>query len=213
MSHLQRMLTQMLRIVSQTYSATSYYFLFTHMNGTFSKNILVRDSDNIYTTFEYELSKTVPENANANVIIDSFYKKVLWQEIIKNGIEVLIYSTSLHKVINIFKYMENAMGINSIKLSVNKIRKFCFIMLLLEYPFKSLNPQISNTMLIDKLDNTRLLNMNILLDLLRIPMTSLLPSEKYAKIKSKVLSYITLDEPIDEIKSFISMFASETLEI
>ena len=183
------------------------------MNGTFSKNILVRDSDNIYTTFEYELSRIVPENANANVIIDSFYKKVLWKEIIKNGIEVLIYSTSLHKVINIFKYMENAMGINSIKLSVNKIRKFCFIMLLLEYPFKSLNPQISNTMLIDKLDNTRLLNMNILLDLLRIPMTSLLPSEKYAKIKSKVLNYITLDEPIDEIRSFISMFASETLEI
>ena len=190
------------------------------MNGLYSENIVVRDSDDIFIPFPYILTDKVPSeiNVNKNVIIDSRYEEVLLKEIYKKGLEVLIYNTSTHKIINIYQYFEDIMGISKLALSVTKMKKISFILLLIKYVFKKLKIRYDIRYILQNIDNTDFIKLDILANVASISENikdskENINSEKYKNIKNKVLSFKTLTESIGIQKSFIMLFSEEIIKI
>ena len=187
------------------------------MNGLFSKNILVRESDDIYVPFEYELMHDIPKNSiEKNIIIDSRCEKIILKEIYEKGKEVLIYNTTRHKIINIYQYFEDVMGITKTILSLNKIKKICLITLIIKYCFKKLNINCDIRYILQKIDNTEFLKMDIIGNLATISMKDndiKISSKKYDEIKSKIMNFEKIDENINTIKSFIILYSNETIKV
>jgi len=190
------------------------------MNGLFSENALVRDSDDIFVPFEYELLHDLPKNPiQKNLIIDSRCEKILLNEIFKNGIETLIYNTTRHKVINIYQYFEDIMGISKIVLSINRIRKICFIFLVVKYVFKKLNTKPDVRYILERLSNDEFLKLDIIGNSLCLnPEVAKLESEpitseKFTEMKNKMMRFETISEKKQVLKSFIIMISSEIISI
>lgn len=191
------------------------------MNGLFLENILVRENDDIFIPFPYELMNDVPDKSpielKKNVIIDSRYDYVLWKEILKHSQEVLIYNTTRHVIVNVYQYLEDVFGIHKMSISMNKIRKFVFLMLLIKFSFKELHVKPDVKYILDNIDDTEFQSMSILINIIfkRLPSknSSKITSKEYAKMKSKVLSYEILEESPQKINSFIILFSSESFSI
>lgn len=190
------------------------------MNGLYVENILVRSNDDIYVPFEYELRETIPkEKINKNIIIDSRSEKILLEEIYKKGIEVLIYNTTRHKVINIYQYFEDIMGISKTILSINKIKKICYILIIIKYVFKKLNIKIDIRYLINNLTNDNFIQFSDISNIILMNEsiskinTTQITSEQYSKMKNKLQNFETINEKKEILKSFIIMFGNEIISI
>ena len=189
------------------------------MNGLYTENIVVREDDDIFIPFEYELMNEVPQDIdNKNIIIDSRYEYVLLKEIYKNGIETLIYNTTSHKVINIYQYFEEIMGISKLDLSIIKMKKISFILLLIKYVFKKLKIKYDIRYILQIIDNNEFINLNILCNIANVSenikdCSDQINSKKYNNIKSKVMMFKELNESISIQKAFIMLFSEETVRI
>lgn len=189
------------------------------MNGLYSKNIVVREEDDIFIPFPYELLSEVPKKPiEKNIIIDSRYESVLLKEIYKNGIETLIYNTTSHKITNIYQYFEDVMGISKLNLSIIKMKKISLILLLVKYVFKKLRIKYDIIYILKNIDNLEFIKLDILANIANISeniKTSLskIDSEKYKEMKNKVLSFEELSENVSIQKSFIMLFSEETIQI
>lgn len=187
------------------------------MNGLYAENIVVRDNDDIFIPFSYELTNEVPSNViNKNIIIDSRYERVLLQEIYKNGINTLIYNTSRHKVINIYQYFEDIMGLSKLSLSIIKMKKISFLLLLCKYVFKKLKIKYDINYIIHNIDNNDFMKLSILANIATISENTKnssynIDSKKYIEMKNKVLSFKELSETINIQKSFIMLFSDEVI--
>lgn len=190
---------------------TISYFYFTYMNGLYQSNILVRETDNIFIPFEYEYYKTCPNVTGKNIIIDNRYDKELWKQILINGLDVLIYNSSRHRVCNIFQYFEDAYGIQRINLSLTKIRKACLIFIMIRHVFPKLRIPFNASYIIANIDNSEIIKMNILVNLCSISVTNAITSGQYRSIRNKVINLEPLTEPLELQKSFIIMFSEESI--
>ena len=191
------------------------------MNGLFLENILVRENDDIFIPFPYELAHDVPEESpielKKNVIIDSRYDYVLWKEILKHSQEVLIYNTTRHAIVNVYQYLEDVFGIHKMSISMNKIKKFVFLMLLIKFCFRELHVKPDVKYILDNIDDSEFQSMSILMNIifkrLSSKNSSKITSKEYARMKSKVLNYEILEESPQTINSFIILFSSESFSI
>ena len=185
-------------------------FIFEPMNGSFEKNILVRQVNDTFADFDYEFSTTIPKDrSNVNIIIDAYYEKVLWIEIIQNGIETLIFKNN--KVLNIFQYMRTVIGVD--EYSQKKIKKFCFISYLCKFVFKKLKINLDNLALLRSLDDSNYLKMDILMNIVQPKSTIPIDAKVYKDLEKKVLNFETLASIPDLQKSFIILFSSKIIDI
>lgn len=210
----------MIGLINLTYVETKdLFFNYSNitMNGLYSENIVVRDDDDIFIPFPYELTNEVPLNVtDKNIIIDSRYEYVLLKEIYKNGLNTLIYNTSRHKVINIYQYFEDIMGLSKLTLSVVKMKKISFILLLIKYVFKKLKIRYDIRYILQNIDNSDFMKLNILANIATISEStknsnSNIDSKKYNNMKNKVLEFKELNESIAVQKSFIMLFSDEII--
>ena len=180
------------------------------MNGLYTENILVRDDDDIYVPFEYEFMRDVPINPHKNIIIDSRYEKILFREIYRHGIDVLIFNTTRHKVINVYQFFEDIMGISKVTLSINKIKKICLIMFIL----KNFNIKIDIKYILQNIDSSDFQKMDIITNMSCICDCRLkITSEKYNIIKNKLLNFEEVHENQSIQKSFIVLFGNEIVKV
>lgn len=180
------------------------------MNGSFEKNILVRQVNDTFADFDYEFSTTIPKDrSNVNIIIDAYYEKVLWLEIVQNGIETLIFKNN--KVLNIFQYMRTVIGVD--EYSQKKIKKFCFISYLCKFVFKKLKINLDNLSLLRSLDDSNYLKMDILMNIVQPKSTIPIDAKVYKDLEKKVLNFETLASIPDLQKSFIILFSSKIIDI
>lgn len=120
-------------------------------NGLMSKTIIIRECDDTFIPFDYELvlidkydlpklwDVYLNKKDDNNIYLDSRLIVLIMFMVLKYEDDVYIYNVNSKKVINVYRYFAELTGLNNFELSVNRIKQFAVFKLLLSHFLECLN--------------------------------------------------------------------------
>ena len=133
------------------------------VNGVFKDTVIFREYDDTMINIKYKeiicienddiesfimvYNEVQPKN---NIVLDSRLNVLIWYYITQND-DILIYDSSSHKTLTLYKYLPQHFYISSYELSLKKIKVFFMIKLTLSFLFNHLNINWSVSKVVEEL--------------------------------------------------------------